>query len=241
MRRNINDWERAVSIGAGFVALAFALQPRAHRRTAAVAGAAALIARGLGGYCPFSAAAGRHRGIANPDKLLSHARAVDVAESVTIQATPHVLFSFLRDPSNVLAITPQVVDVDVHNRRAARWTIRGLGGRKLSWDAELTREIADELIEWRARPWGDVACEGSVRFYPVARGGTEVHVVLRYAPPGGRAGTAAAWLSGRSPASDIREALRRLKQLVETGEWPSVTGQSSGQRSTRFRLMKAAL
>ena len=43
-------------------------------------------------------------------------------------------------------------------------------------------------------------------------------MILTYAPPGGRLGAAAAALGGGGGDRLVREALRRFKQLLETGE-----------------------
>lgn len=239
MRRNINDWERVASLAAGVVALGMALRPGSRHRSIATAGSLALLARGATGFCPVSAATGRRRGVAEPGRTLAGERTVEVEESISIEAEPHVLFAFWRDPQNLRTISPQLSHVEVLDAFRARWSARAAAGVSFSWETELTREISDELIEWRALPWSDIACEGTVGFCAIARGGTEVHVSLRYVPPAGRVGAAAAWLAGRSPASHLREALRRLKSLVETGEVPSVDGQPAGRRSTTFRLLKA--
>ena len=47
-------------------------------------------------------------------------------------------------------------------------------------------------------------------------------------PPGGKAGAAFAKLFGRDAATEIREDLRRFKQLVEAGEVPTNKGQPRG-------------
>ncbi len=68
-------------------------------------------------------------------------------------------------------------------------------------------------------PGSSVDIGGSVRF-EAAPGdrGTEVKVILTYAPPGGKLGAAAAALGGGGGDRLVREALRRFKQLLETGE-----------------------
>jgi uncharacterized membrane protein len=58
-----------------------------------------------------------------------------------------------------------------------------------------------------------------VQFRPAPGGrGTEVHVELRYDVPGGRIGQALARLTGREPRQEVGSDLRRLKQVLETGE-----------------------
>jgi uncharacterized membrane protein len=61
--------------------------------------------------------------------------------------------------------------------------------------------------------------EGSVRFTDApADRGTEVHVELRYDPPAGKAGALVAALFGEEPKQQVRDDLRRFKQVMETGE-----------------------
>jgi uncharacterized membrane protein len=71
---------------------------------------------------------------------------------------------------------------------------------------------------------------GSVRFEPATGdGGTTVRVTLRYDPPGGAIGAAVARLFGENPEQQIEEDLRRFKQVMETGEVSTTTGQPSGR------------
>jgi uncharacterized membrane protein len=58
---------------------------------------------------------------------------------------------------------------------------------------------------------------------PGARG-TEVRAVLYYSPPAGAVGRGIARLFGEEPEQQIREDLRRFKQLMETGEIPLSDG-----------------
>ena len=63
---------------------------------------------------------------------------------------------------------------------------------------------------------------GSVHFeaLPDYRG-TEVRVELKYNPPAGKAGTWVAWLFGKDPDAQVREEMRRFKQLAEGTEIPT--------------------
>ena len=89
----------------------------------------------------------------------------------------------------------------------------------VQWEAETLAERENELIAWRSLPGSRVHTSGTVRFQPApgARG-TEVHVEMDFRPPVGAIGRTVAWLSGRDPSSQLNEDLRRLKQLLETGE-----------------------
>ena len=57
----------------------------------------------------------------------------------------------------------------------------------------------------------------SVRFVDATgQRGTNICVHLEYVPPAGSLGTALTRVSGQSPQRLVREALQRLKQLMET-------------------------
>ena len=73
-------------------------------------------------------------------------------------------------------------------------------------------------IAWRSVR-GDVDHAGSVRFSEApANRGTEIKVQMRYAPPAGRVGAALATIFGQSGDRQVREDLRRFKQMMEAGE-----------------------
>jgi uncharacterized membrane protein len=58
--------------------------------------------------------------------------------------------------------------------------------------------------------------------------GTQVRVRLQYDPPGGKVGSAIAWIFGKEPSQTIREDLRHFKQLMEAGEILTTAGQPRG-------------
>ena len=65
--------------------------------------------------------------------------------------------------------------------------------------------------------------------------GTEVHVELQYDPPAGSAGAAIAKLFGEEPGQQVRDDLRRFKQVMETGEVVRSDGslEGAGQGAAR--------
>ena len=58
-------------------------------------------------------------------------------------------------------------------------------------------------------------------------------VSLDYIPPAGRFGAAVAKLFGEEPGQQVREDLRRFKQLMETGEVATTEGQPRGNGRSR--------
>jgi uncharacterized membrane protein len=84
-----------------------------------------------------------------------------------------------------------------------------------------TREagIPARRRSWRSLLGSEVDNTGSVRFRPAPGGrGTEIRVELRYDPPGGKLGAKLAKLFGEAPEQQVASDLRRLKQVLETGE-----------------------
>jgi uncharacterized membrane protein len=101
----------------------------------------------------------------------------------------------------------------------SHWVAKAPGGRTVEWDAELTHDVPNRLLAWRSLPGATVPNEGRVRFATAPGGrGTELHVEMSYDIPGGRAGRAVARLLGEDPAQQVRDDLRRAKQVLETGE-----------------------
>jgi uncharacterized membrane protein len=237
VRRNVHDWERVASVAAGAALVALAGRKPERQRATTSAGLG-LIARGLSGYCPVNAATGRGRVRDDSRAALSGPRGIRIDDSITINRPVTEIYQFWRNLSNLPLFMDMLERVDVIDGCRSHWVVRGPGGVRLQWDAEIINEIEPELIGWRSLPGADVASAGSVHFRPAARGGTEIRVTMQYAPPAGKAGASLAWLLGQGPSSRIREDLRRLKQLLETGESPRVEGQPSGRRTIVGRILR---
>jgi uncharacterized membrane protein len=110
----------------------------------------------------------------------------------------------------------------------SHWVAKGPLGIRVQWDAEIYNENPNEMIAWRSLEGADVDNTGSVHFTPAPPGrGTEVRVVLKYNPPAGKLGAGIAKLFGEDPKQQIRDDLRRFKQLVEAGEITTTEGQTS--------------
>jgi uncharacterized membrane protein len=100
----------------------------------------------------------------------------------------------------------------------------------VEWSAEIINEIPNKLIAWRSLEHSDVVSAGSVNFDEAgADRGTRIRVRLQYSPPGGKIGGAVAKLLRRDAATEIREDLRRFKQLLEAGEVATTEGQPRGK------------
>jgi uncharacterized membrane protein len=103
---------------------------------------------------------------------------------------------------------------------------------RLQWQSEIVEDQPNQFISWRTSEGSEVNHCGSVRFETAPAGrGTLVKVEMYYGLPGGRMAQQAAKLVSAAPETIIKEDLRRLKQLIETGEIATTRGQPSGARS----------
>ncbi|HEY6803062.1 MAG TPA: SRPBCC family protein [Pyrinomonadaceae bacterium] len=158
------------------------------------------------------------------------ANEVHVETSITIAKSPEELFGFWRDFKNLPLFMRNLVSVSDLGDGKSHWVARTTGGLEVEWDAEIFNEIPNELIAWQSVDSADVNNAGSVRFEEAPEGrGTYVRVTMNYNPPAGKVGAKVAELLGTEPAQLIKEDLRRLKQVLEAGEIPTIDGQSSGR------------
>ena len=155
-------------------------------------------------------------------------KGIPVEQSVTIHRMADELYRFWRNFQNLPRFRVHLESV-TEDGRISRWVARGPAGQSVTWDAEIVDDQPGRLIAWRSLPGSDVDNMGQVRFEPAPRGrGAVVRVHVQYSPPGGRLGAAVAKLYGEEPNQQVREDLRRFKQLIETGEIPTTEGQPRG-------------
>jgi uncharacterized membrane protein len=247
VRPNVHYLERAATAAAAVWLLSGYLQrrrrengrgengtsPRLLDRVAPWA-AAALLGRSLTGFCPVYGALRTGTRRVDTRSALAGPRGLHVREAITIARRPHEVFAIWRQLGNLPLFMPHLESVTETDERRSHWVTRASGGLRLKWDAEIIDEVEGEHIGWRSLPGGDVVSAGSVHFKPAPGGqGTEVRVVLQYAPPAGRIGGAIAKLLGDDPSSQIREDLRRFKQWLETGAPPSADRPDEDERQRR--------
>jgi hypothetical protein len=70
--------------------------------------------------------------------------------------------------------------------------------------------------------------------------GTLVETEMRYVPPAGALGRAVSKAFGKDPKFLVQQDLRRFKALVETGEIPTIEGQTHGPRSATAAVARWA-
>jgi uncharacterized membrane protein len=157
---------------------------------------------------------------------------MDLTAATTIQKPPQDVYSFWRQLSNLASFMAHLDEVRVIDEKTSHWRASAPFGKTIEWDAEITDDVPGERISWRAVDGADVPNDGTV-YFVAAPGdrGTEVHVMLHYEVPGGRPGAAVARYFGEEPHQHLDDDLRRLKQVLETGEVVRSEGAPSGKKS----------
>jgi uncharacterized membrane protein len=190
-----------------------------------------LVYRGTSGHCAMYEATGINTAgtddvsTKSPVVSVPADRGIKVEESIVINSrTPAELYRFWRSFENLPRFMNHLESVTMTSGNRSHWVAKAPAGTSVEWDAEVYNEKEGELIAWRSLGGADVDSAGSVHFTAAPGGsGTEVRVVLKYDPPGGAIGATVAKLFGEEPSQQIREDLRRFKQLMETGN-ASATG-----------------
>lgn len=143
---------------------------------------------------------------------------IHVVSSITINRSPETVYHFWRDLENLPRFMAHLESVQTDNG-SSLWRAKGPAGTRVEWRAEITLDRPNEAIAWRSVEGALVPNRGVVRFKPGPRGqGTELTVELKYDPPGGALASALAKLFGEEPSQQIKGDLRRLKQVLETGD-----------------------
>lgn len=148
---------------------------------------------------------------------------------VTIGVPPGTVFRYWRNFANLPRLMGHLERVDVLSDKDSLWIARGPGGVELRWRSTLDKLRENELITWHTVGEADLPHRGSFQLRPAPGDrGIEARLTLIYRPPAAAGGRAVSRLFGTSPEQQAREALRRLKRILETGELPTVEGQPHG-------------
>lgn len=214
-------------------------QGRHHRRAAAFRWSA-LVTGGALALIGLSKRSKSGVALATAGGLLSYAGAKTRAEpreliarsSVLLNCTPDEAYQFWSNFENLPLFMRHLESVTRLGESRSRWIAIGPLGKRVIWDAEIAFDRKDDVIAWRSLPDSEIYVDGIVKFRNApGNRGTIITVVVIYQPPAGAIGGALARILGKDPSFMMRQDLRRMKALIETGEIPTVEGQSHGPRS----------
>ena len=144
---------------------------------------------------------------------------VKLRATVTINRPIEEVYEYFRNLENLPQVISHLDAVRVTSENRSHWKAKAPAGMTVEWDAEIDEERENELISWHSLEREDVDNTGSVRFTrALGDRGTEVHAIMEYHPRGGALGAKLAALFKAIPQTELQRDLRRVKQLIETGE-----------------------
>lgn len=249
---NVNGVERLLSVAAGGALAAYGLKRRDWGGLTAGLVGGFLVERGVSGHCAVYDAAGltssadaghrvaaphhagngltrQHGGAATVDAK----KAQRVVQAFTIFGRmPGELYDYWRRLENLPRVFRHLESVTETDGRRSHWVANAPAKQTVAWDAEIVNDVPGEVIAWRSLAGASVPNAGAVTFREAPGGrGTEIKVTLEYEPPAGKLGVLVAKLFGEEPNIQVREDLRRYKNLMEAGEIPVSENPGQGARA----------
>jgi uncharacterized membrane protein len=225
---NMGDVERIASAaaGAGLVVYGISRKDTLGAILSIVGGIFA--ARGAVGHCMAYDALD----IDHSDKKLGLQKMlsgeINVEKSVTINKPAAELYKFWRNFENLPQFMNHLELVKNTDPLYSHWKTKAPLGYSVEWDAEITNEVENRLIEWKSIEGSDIPNSGRVEFSETKDRGTVVKVTFQYEAPGGKLGSFFAKVFGENPATQVEDDLRRFKRLMEAGTNLKIVGQPSG-------------
>ena len=223
-RANVTGVEKWISMVAGGALAAYALKRRSTPGGAAALAGAALLYRGATGHCAIKQAITNKRsgngyaGIADRGSdtrtQLGGSAGIHVEESITIDRPVTEVYRFWRNLENLPRFTNHLETVSERETGISHWVAKGPAGTKVEWDARIINDIPNRVIAWQSLEGSMISTAGSVNFESTPRG-TLVRVHFQYNPPAGKLGDAIARLFSEDPNTQVREDLRRFKEVME--------------------------
>lgn len=155
---------------------------------------------------------------------------VKVRYAITIGKEPEEIFNFFRDLKNLPLFMKDLNQIEVLSNKRSHWVIRTKVGVRATWEAEIVEEVPGQLITWNSLEGSQIETSGSIRFEHAPEDlGTILRVAMDYSVPGGKLTEWALLLTTETPEFLMMTNLKRLKALLETGEVPTIEGQTSGR------------
>ncbi|MFL6194812.1 MAG: SRPBCC family protein [Thermoanaerobaculia bacterium] len=206
--------------GAALVALA-ARQGRSWRTVGAAALAGApLLYRGATGHWPVPRSVSQ--------KASEAMTGAPLESAVTIGKPRTEVYAFWRRLENLPRFMKNLDQVTELGDGRSHWVGKSPLGFKAEWDAEIVEEREGQYLSWRSLPGSQVQNAGTVHFdeAPGDRG-----TVVRVSMEIGGIGQVVGKAFGGVTQQQVKEDLKRFRELLETGEIATTDGQTHGNRS----------
>lgn len=136
--------------------------------------------------------------------------------AITINKPPSDVYAFYRKLSQLPLFMDYLASVTERDGKLSHWVAKLPLGGTIAWDARITDDRPGELIAWQSVEGSLIQSRGRVTFARTpGRNMTEVRVEMQLGFLGTKPSTTLAKFFSRA---QIKGDLRRLKQVLETGE-----------------------
>jgi uncharacterized membrane protein len=157
-----------------------------------------------------------------------------VERSIFINRPPEDLYRYWHNFERLPSFMEHLLSVETIGDGRSRWTAKAPAGTTVTWEAEVLEDRPNEFISWRSLPGSVVANRGTVRFERAPAGrGTYMKVRIEYSSIGGVLGAGVARLFREEPLPQLKDDLRRFKQIIEIGEIVRSDGSPRGNGQIR--------
>jgi uncharacterized membrane protein len=227
-------WSRVAGDSMDLALLMNALRSRHARRTV-------LVFASIVGVTALDVYAARLRARELATNATQERGPMEAKAAITIKADAQTLYDEWHSFERLPTFMYHLESVTQAGDGRSHWVAKGPASSKVEWDAEIVDDVPGRRISWKSTDGATVANSGSVRFEPAPGDqGTEMHVELTYSPPGGPLGSIVAKLFGEEPNQQLRDDLRRFKQVIETGEIARSEGAPQGSVSKDVVMQREA-
>jgi uncharacterized membrane protein len=161
--------------------------------------------------------------------------------AITVNRPPAEVYRYWHDFAHLSDFMGNVGSVEDRGGGRWHWRSKARDEEVAEWDIEIVTDEA-AVIAWRSVEGSDVASEGTVRFAPAPGDrGTEVVVEIDYETNEPKVASLVKKLrGGDDPGMQLREDLRRFKQVLEAGEVVRSDGSPEGPDSWRLLHQRPA-
>lgn len=186
----------------------------------------------LGGYLALTGKPTLHEVTEDvADTLGNHAHLV-IEKAVTIYRPLHAVYQFLQDFTTFPLYLQRVRAVESLDDEGDTWyfSLDVPASDHQQWYIRLTEVREDILLAWQSLPQSRLDTRGSIRFREAPeRNGVEVRLTIAYQPGTNPMARRATSVANALIAQGVKEEMMRLKQVLETGEYPRTEGQPHGK------------
>jgi uncharacterized membrane protein len=202
----LGSWENAARLVIGGTLVAYGLSKRSKTGLALAALGGGIASVGL-----IPSAREEDAEAATPRKRM-------VRRAITISRPQAEVYEFWSKPQNLERIFPRVKSITELPDHRWRWAVSTVGSHQIDWETEPIVSEPPNVMSWKSVREAPFEQAGSVTFNTAPGSkGTEVQLTVSWLAKGPISGVALPVL-GKGSGWHASEALRRAKQLLETGE-----------------------